>query len=233
MHNFIVSIALMPSSNSAFIVPFCEQQHEVIFADEHLLIVNKPNGLLSVPGRLAENKDCLISRVQQQYPTASMVHRLDCDTSGVMVIALHKDCHVALSRLFEQRKTQKSYTAIVYGQLEQTQGQIELPIICDWPNRPKQKICFDDGKKALTYYDVIHYDAAANTSRVKLTPFTGRSHQLRIHMAEIGHPILGDDMYAHAKAYKMNKRMCLHSTHLAFTHPFTHKELNFTIEPEF
>lgn len=223
----------MHSSHSAFIVPYCEQQHSVIFADEHLLIVSKPNGLLSVPGRLAENKDCLITRVQEQYPTASIVHRLDCETSGVMVMALHKESHVALSRLFEQRKTHKSYIALVYGDLSSTNRQVALPIICDWPNRPKQKICYEHGKKALTYVERLQYDAINNTSRVKLTPVTGRSHQLRIHMAEIGHPILGDDMYAHADAFHSHTRMCLHSTQLSFTHPFTHEALDFTEEPSF
>lgn len=218
---------------SGHIVPFCEQFHQLIYADEDILIVNKPNGLLSVPGRLPENNDSLISRVQVTHPDALIVHRLDCETSGLMVLALHSESHKKMSALFAERKVEKEYTAVVYGKLKTTEGEINLPLICDWPNRPKQKVCFNEGKKSLTRYQLVDEDIQQNTSRVSLKPQTGRSHQLRVHMAELGHPILGDEFYAHPQAFNMAKRMLLHATQLNFSHPISGENMQFCAEAEF
>ena len=228
----------MPSND--FIVPLCNEPVRVLYADDQLLFIDKPTGLLSVPGKLAANKDCLISRVQQghnvigeqsgkmandAYPEARIVHRLDMDTSGVMVLALNADCHRALSRQFEQRQTEKQYCAKVFGLVADDYGSIELPIISDWPNRPLQKICADTGKHAITRYQVISRNQADQSSRLLLKPVTGRSHQLRIHLAAIDHPILGCSFYAHPQARSASKRLLLHASQLTINHPINDKAL--------
>ena len=202
-----------------FIVPHCHEEVVILHEDNELLLVNKPSGLLSVPGKHPANKDCLISRIQSTYPEARIVHRLDMDTSGIMVVALNAQCHRALNRLFSEREVTKAYEAKVYGNIEKDYGAIELPLICDWPNRPKQKVDFEHGKKATTHYDVISRNTQEHTTRVLLTPVTGRSHQLRVHLAELGHPILGCDFYAHPQALAMSERLLLHATRLEFMHP--------------
>lgn len=201
------------------IVPPCSEPVRTLYSDDQLLIVEKPSGLLSVPGRHPENKDCMITRVREQHPSAQVVHRLDMDTSGLMVVALTPDSHRHLSKQFEQRQTQKTYIAQVYGVPTPNNGTIEAPIICDWPNRPKQKICSETGKPATTHYEVLN--AENDHARVKLTPVTGRSHQLRIHLAHIGHPILGCAFYAHENALNASPRLLLHAHTLGFTHPST------------
>ncbi|WP_101760137.1 pseudouridine synthase [Oceanicoccus sp. KOV_DT_Chl] len=208
-------------TSADFIVPPCHQAVEVLWQDDDLLLVNKPSGLLSVPGKHEANKDCLISRIQIDYPQARIVHRLDMDTSGVMVLALNAECHRALNRLFAERQTTKQYEAVVFGLLEQEQGDIDLPLICDWPNRPKQKVDHEHGKAASTHYQVLDYDQQNHCTRILLTPITGRSHQLRVHLAEIGHPILGCNFYAHDKAKAMAERLLLHARGLEFVHPVT------------
>lgn len=215
------SIDQSSTTSTDFIVPYCAEAVSILYQDAHILLVNKPSGLLSVPGRHPDNKDCLISRVQQNYSSARIVHRLDMDTSGIMVLALDADSHRLLSRQFEQRLTEKTYVAEVYGLVEKDQGSIDLPIITDWPKRPLQKIDFDIGKKALTHYEVTDRNSSANISRLLLTPVTGRSHQLRIHLAAIDHPILGCDFYAHPQARQMAKRLLLHAQSLSFSHPHT------------
>ncbi|NRB37914.1 MAG: bifunctional tRNA pseudouridine(32) synthase/ribosomal large subunit pseudouridine synthase RluA [Pseudomonadales bacterium] len=197
------------------------------------MIVVKPHGLLSVPGRLAQNSDSLISRVQQEHGDARIVHRLDCETSGLMVLALSAEVHKQLSALFAERQVEKTYTAVVKGLPTQKQGSVDLPLICDWPNRPRQKVCFDDGKQSLTHYRVISNDASNQTSRIALFPHTGRSHQLRVHMAAIGHPILGDEFYADKETYTMAKRMLLHAESLSFIHPVTAEPLTFSDVADF
>ena len=204
-----------------FIVPYCEAPVKLLYQDADILLVDKPSGLLSVPGRHPKNKDCLISRIQQDFPEARIVHRLDMDTSGIMVLALNTESHRHLSKQFEQRKTQKTYTAIVFGLIEDDNGSIELPIITDWPNRPLQKIDFKDGKHALTHYEVLKRDVRLEQTRLLLTPITGRSHQLRIHLAEINHPILGCSFYAHKEALSQANRLLLHATTLELNHPVT------------
>lgn len=196
------------------------------------MVVNKASGLLSVPGRAPENKDSVMTRIQADFPTAESVHRLDMATSGVIVVALTKAAERELKRQFRERKPKKSYIARVWGHLAQDEGLIDLPLICDWPNRPKQKVCYETGKPSQTLYQVLSRDADGST-RVKLSPITGRSHQLRVHMLAIGHPILGDGFYAHPEAKAMASRLQLHAQELCITHPEFGTVMHFKCEPEF
>ena len=202
-----------------YIVPPCEREVEILYQDEHLLLVNKPHLLLSIPGRHPHNQDCMINRVRENWPSASVVHRLDLDTSGIMVVPLSKDIHAHISRQFQQRQVEKSYQALVFGLVETEHGEIDLPIAPDWSNRPRQKICHNKGKAALTRFDVILREPEHNRTRLMLRPLTGRSHQLRIHLAEFGHPIIGCDLYAHPEALAMSPRLLLHASTLGLTHP--------------
>lgn len=214
-----------------YLVPHSQEEIRILYQDEDLLLVRKPHLLLTIPGRHPLNKDCLITRLQQQFPTASIVHRLDLDTSGIMVIPLNKPTHAHISRQFQERKVEKSYHAIVYGVVADDEGEIDLPIATDWANRPLQMICPERGKNALTRYQVL--ERQGDRSRLLLKPVTGRSHQLRIHMRELGHPILGCDMYAHPQALAMAERLMLHATTLAFEHPATGKWLSGECLPDF
>ena len=189
---------------------------DVIHADHEILIVNKPSGLLSVPGKGPHLADCLIARVQVAFPQALLIHRLDRDTSGVMVFALtrHAQRHIGLQ--FEKRMTKKTYVARIWGVLEPKTGTVDLPLIVDWENRPLQKVCHETGKLAQTDWRVLRSDA--NESRVRLMPKTGRSHQLRVHMLSLGHPILGDPFYTLGAARQYD-RLMLHSEELRLRHP--------------
>lgn len=190
----------------------------VLYQDEHIMVVNKPSGLLSVPGRQEEHRDSIMTRIQRDYPAAESVHRLDMATSGVIAVALTKAAERELKRQFREREPKKQYLARVWGHPAQEKGLVDLPLICDWPNRPKQKVCFETGKSAQTEYEVLEY-AADNTARVMLKPITGRSHQLRVHMQALGHPILGDRFYATPEALEMAPRLLLHAETLTITHP--------------
>lgn len=198
---------------------------DVVFCDAHLLVLDKPSGLLTVPGRDPAHKDSLASRAQAEYPDALIVHRLDMDTSGLVVMALGPDIHRQLSRLFQDRKVEKTYLARVWGEPESDAGEVDLPLICDWPNRPKQKVCFESGKPSQTRWRKLSSDG--RSSLLELTPITGRSHQLRVHMQAIGHPILGDPFYAHPQALAAATRLLLHAQELGFEHPVLGRELNF------
>ncbi len=189
---------------------------EILHDDHEILIVNKPTGLLSVPGKGEHLADCLITRVQDVFPQALLVHRLDRDTSGVMVFALtpHAQRHLGLQ--FEKRQTKKTYVARVAGRLEPKTGTVDLPLIVDWPNRPLQKVCHETGKPAVTDWRVLK--ASDTESRVRMFPKTGRSHQLRVHMLALGHPILGDPFYATGAALD-HPRLMLHSEELRLRHP--------------
>jgi len=200
-----------------YVVPHSQEPTVVLYEDDDLVVVIKPHLLLSVPGRHPINRDSLISRLQLRYPEAKAVHRLDLDTSGIMVVPKHASSLSELARQFQQREVEKEYTAIVWGELKDDTGTVDLPIATDWPNRPKQKICADTGKSAVTHFEVLARDA--NSSLVRLRPITGRSHQLRIHMASLGHPILGCDMYAHDEALHSASRLLLHATRLKFRLP--------------
>ena len=205
---------------------------EPLFVDASLLVVDKPAGQLSVPGRGADKADCLISRIQRDYPDALTVHRLDMSTSGLLLLARGEEMHRQLSRLFRERLVDKRYIAVVDGHLEAEEGEVALPLICDWPNRPRQKVDFEIGKRSLTKFRRLAFDPARNVTRVELEPITGRSHQLRVHMAELGHPILGDDLYAGAAEGKAD-RLLLHAMDLAFIHPLTGEALSFHCPPPF
>jgi tRNA pseudouridine32 synthase/23S rRNA pseudouridine746 synthase len=203
-------------------LPYTPPAHtglEMMFQDDSLLVVNKPAGLLAVSGRGADKQDCLATRVQAEFPDALIVHRLDMATSGLLLFARGVAMQRALSGLFERREIEKCYVALVAGQL--TQGEIALPLSADWLNRPRQKVDFDHGKPALTRYQQVNYDQATDTSRVALAPITGRTHQLRVHLAALGHPILGDTLYAG----RLAPRLYLHAETLGFVHPLTEKRL--------
>jgi len=198
----------------------------VIHADHALLVVDKPAGLLTVPGKGEDLADCLIARVQKVFPEALLVHRLDRDTSGVIVFALTRHAQRELSAAFEARKTKKAYRARLWGHLEPKEGRVDLPLIVDWPNRPRQHVNHETGKPAQTDWKVLGHDPDG-TTRVRLFPITGRSHQLRVHMKEIGHPILGDALYAEGPARDF-PRLMLHAESLRIAHPETGKGMTFT-----
>jgi tRNA pseudouridine32 synthase/23S rRNA pseudouridine746 synthase len=191
--------------------------------DDALLVAEKPAGLLSVPGRLPENQDCLVSRLQARHADVLTVHRLDQVTSGLMLYARGREVQAALSTQFEQRRVGKRYEAVVEGMIEDDGGEIALPLVCDWPNRPKQKVDHAHGKPALTRWRVLARESAARRTRVELEPVTGRSHQLRLHMASLGHPIVGDVLYGAAPAARVH----LHACRLAFVHPLTGEAMAF------
>lgn len=204
----------------------------ILYQDEHIIVVNKPSGLLSVPGRAPENKDSLMTRIQADFPAAESVHRLDMATSGVIVVALNKAAERELKRQFREREPKKSYIARVWGHLAQDEGLVDLPLICDWPNRPKQKVCYETGKSAQTEYEVVEF-AEDNTARVVLKPITGRSHQLRVHMLALGHPILGDRFYAPPQALALAPRLLLHAEMLTITHPEYGNSMTFKVPADF
>ncbi|WP_421702050.1 RluA family pseudouridine synthase [Aliiroseovarius sp.] len=189
---------------------------DILHQDHELLVVNKPSGLLSVPGRGEHLADCLISRIQAVFPEALLVHRLDRDTSGVMVFAMtpHAQRHLGLQ--FEKRQVKKVYIARVYGEVEGGEGTVDLPLIVDWPNRPRQHVDHENGKPAVTDWKVAK--RGDNETRMRLFPQTGRSHQLRVHMLELGHPILGDPFYATGPALDA-PRLMLHAESLRLRHP--------------
>jgi tRNA pseudouridine32 synthase/23S rRNA pseudouridine746 synthase len=205
-------------------------QFELVYVDEGLIVVSKPSGMLSVPGRGPDKQDCLIHRVQADYPDALSVHRLDMSTSGLLLVARGASMHRELSRLFEQRKVSKRYIAIVAGRLKESTGEVNLPLICDWPNRPRQKVDFEIGKSSQTRYRLLSYDAQRDCSRVELEPITGRSHQLRVHLAELGHPILGDELYGSEESAP---RLLLHATQLSFPLPGSDEIRSFESLPDF
>lgn len=188
----------------------------VLHEDHEIVMVDKPAGLLSVPGRGAHLADCLLARVQAAFPTALLVHRLDRDTSGVMVFALSPHAQRHLGLQFEKRQVKKTYVARVAGRLEPRTGTVDLPLVVDWPNRPRQKVCHETGRPAVTGWRVQRRDAGE--TRVRLMPKTGRSHQLRVHMLALGHPILGDAFYAEGPA-RDHPRLMLHSEELRLRHP--------------
>ncbi|WP_425053940.1 pseudouridine synthase [Psychromarinibacter sp. S121] len=193
---------------------------EVIHADHEILVVDKPSGLLSVPGKGEHLSDCLLSRVQDAFPEALLVHRLDRDTSGVMIFALTPSAQRHLGLQFEKRQTKKTYVARVWGRLEPAKGTVDLPLIVDWPNRPLQMVDHENGKPAHTDWRVMRFEDVngAETTRVRLMPKTGRSHQLRVHMKALGHAILGDPFYAEGPARDF-PRLMLHSESLRLRHP--------------
>lgn len=214
-------------------IAFIDSGFALVYADTALLVVSKPTRMLSVPGRGEEKQDCLIRRVQIEHPDALIVHRLDYDTSGLLVLARGKEMHRRLSMMFQGREVEKRYVAVIAGKLEQDVGEVSLPLLVDWPNRPLHKVDFEDGKPSLTRYRDLAYDPLSDTSRVELIPETGRTHQLRVHMQALGHPIVGDPLYAHGAIREQADRLLLHAEYLAFAHPRSGKALAFTFPADF
>jgi tRNA pseudouridine32 synthase/23S rRNA pseudouridine746 synthase len=207
-----------------------------LYADDTLLVFDKPDGLLAVPGRGPDKQDSLAARAQAAYPDALIVHRLDMATSGLMVMARGAIAQRALSQAFAARAVGKRYLAVVAGRLDapaQAWGTIDLPIAPDWPNRPLRTIDHLAGKPSLTRWRVLDYDAARHCTRVELEPVTGRSHQLRVHLRALGHPILGDTLYAPDAVRDLSGRLLLHAWRLRFAHPATGEQLAFRCEAPF
>lgn len=200
---------------------------QILYQDDDLIVICKPPGLLSQPGRRPEKWDSVISRLKPIYQDAIVVHRLDEPTSGLMMLARGQAMASGLSREFRERRVNKRYVAIVSGLMPDDSGSIDFPLIADWPNRPRQKIDYETGKPSLTHYSVMERNVAENWTRVDLEPYTGRSHQLRMHLMALGHPILGDPLYADPDTFVRTPRMTLHATHLDLVHPYTGEQLVF------
>jgi tRNA pseudouridine32 synthase/23S rRNA pseudouridine746 synthase len=210
---------------------------ELLYVDDHMLVLNKPSGLLSVPGRGPDKQDCLSARVQRHYPDALIVHRLDLQTSGLLAMARGIEAQRALNRAFEQRLVHKRYQAVVDGVVRvegaDEWGVIDLPLELDWPNRPKHIVDYVNGRPSVTRWRVLSPDIERNGTRLELEPVTGRSHQLRVHLQAIGHPILGDDLYASAEAVARASRLLLHACELNLPHPATGELMSFVSPPPF
>jgi tRNA pseudouridine32 synthase / 23S rRNA pseudouridine746 synthase len=200
----------------------------VLHASESLLVLDKPAGLLCVPGRGADKQDCLSARAQGAYPDALVVHRLDMATSGLFLMARGGAMQRRLSQAFAQREVGKRYIAVVAGRMPAESGTIDLPLAADWPNRPRRIVSMDNGKPSLTHWRLLSYDERCDASRLELEPVTGRSHQLRVHLLAIGHPILGDALYAPPPVRERASRLMLHASRLALAHPGTGEPLSFS-----
>ncbi|GAA6135312.1 bifunctional tRNA pseudouridine(32) synthase/23S rRNA pseudouridine(746) synthase RluA [Oceaniserpentilla sp. 4NH20-0058] len=200
---------------------------QILYQDKHILVINKPSGLLSQPGSL---DDSVTTELEKTFEFLGVVHRLDQATSGIMILALNPKALSHLAKQFQFRTTFKVYEAQVFGRLAADMGHIDLPLRCDWPNRPRQEV-HTEGKASLTHWQCI--DRNQSTSRVILIPHTGRSHQLRVHLASMGHPIIGDYFYAHETALNMSERLHLHAKELTINHPITNQRLHFFSEAPF
>ncbi|RUO80695.1 RNA pseudouridine synthase [Idiomarina tyrosinivorans] len=205
---------------------------DIVYRDDALVVVNKPSGLLSVPGKQRIHYDSVYTRLQRVMPDIRLIHRLDMATSGLIVFAIGKPAQSHLSRQFQQRQVRKQYVADVWGQLPASQGVIDLPMKCDWPNRPRQHLDFSAGKAAQTWYRV-EKPMTADIQRVKLYPHTGRSHQLRVHMQALNTPIIGDKFYAHESAYQAAQRLHLHAERIQLCHPVSEHPLDFYLPAPF
>jgi len=202
-----------------FIVPVCHEEIEILYQDDALLLINKPSGLLTLSGKHPLNKDSVHFRLIKDFPSATMLHRLDFGTSGILVVALNKEINAHIGKQFQAGLVRKTYTALLHGHLTKDDGEINLPIAKG--NFPLQKICYETGKEAISHYQVIERLQKPYASRVIFKPVSGRTHQLRIHSQQIGHPILGCDLYASDEAFFMAKRLLLHATEIEFKHPVT------------
>jgi tRNA pseudouridine32 synthase / 23S rRNA pseudouridine746 synthase len=197
----------------------------LVHADAHCVVAIKPSGLLAVPGLGEQGHDCLAARVQAAFADALVVHRLDMATSGLMLFARGAAAQRTLSIAFAQRAVHKRYVAVVHGTVEGNDGEIDLPLLADWPNRPRQKVDREHGKPSLTRWRVLAFDAARDATRLELEPVTGRAHQLRVHLLAIGHPILGDALYAPPEVLARADRLLLHAARLCFAHPVSGEPL--------
>ncbi|WP_158970237.1 RluA family pseudouridine synthase [Paraglaciecola sp. L3A3] len=202
-----------------FIAPQCHQEIEYLYEDEHILVINKPSGLLSLSGKNPLNKDSVHFRLIQDFAGITLVHRLDFGTSGLLLLAKHKSANANLTKQFQDKLIQKQYISILHGHLVNDEGHINMPIAKDPANFPRLKICTQTGKVATTHYQVIERLNNPDRTRVLFTPLTGRTHQLRIHSQGIGHPILGCDLYGTAQTQAMAPRLLLHASKISFKHP--------------
>ncbi len=202
---------------------------EILYQDEYIIAVNKPQALLSVPGLGPDKQDCVISRLLESEPEAKVVHRLDCYTSGIMLFAIGIEMQRALSRIFHDRKIAKQYIAVVRQWFDESEGVIKFPMRCDIDNRPVQIVDYEHGKSAVTYWEVLQRDT--ESIRLLLKPVTGRTHQLRVHCAAMGNPIIGDGLYGNDE--EQQPRMLLHADNLLFEHPVTNKEMHLFASCEF
>ena len=200
---------------------------QILYQDKHLIVINKPSGLLSQPGSI---KDSVHSRLQAQFPFVGLIHRLDQATSGVMVLALTQLALSNIAKQFQDRQTFKVYEARVFGRIPAKQGHVDLPLRCDWPNRPRQEV-HTEGRQSLTHWRLMAIEG--NCSRVELIPHTGRSHQLRVHMKAMGFPMVGDYFYAHEEALNLSKRLHLHAKTLRINHPMTQQAMTFSCHAPF
>jgi tRNA pseudouridine32 synthase/23S rRNA pseudouridine746 synthase len=206
---------------------------QIAHIDAHLIVAVKPSGLLSVPGRGEEGRDCLAARVQSMFDDALVVHRLDMATSGLMIFARGSTMQRVLSIAFAQREVQKSYVAVVQGTVDPSEGEIDLPLIADWPNRPRQIVDPARGKPSLTRYRTLALPSTLDSTRLELEPVTGRAHQLRVHLLAIGHPILGDALYAPPEVFARAERLLLHASSLRLTHPSNGEPLHVASDAPF
>jgi tRNA pseudouridine32 synthase/23S rRNA pseudouridine746 synthase len=215
------------SSDVASIAGSTADSFVIVHADAHCIVALKPCGLLAVPGRGEAGRDCLHERIRSRHADALIVHRLDMATSGLMLFARGLEAQRRLGSAFERREVRKRYVAVVAGKIAAHAGEIDLPLAADWPNRPRQQVDRVNGRAALTRYRVLDVDAARDTTRVELEPITGRSHQLRVHLCAIGHPILGDALYADADVQAASPRLLLHAAMLEFLHPASGERMRF------
>jgi len=211
------------------LAPAIDPAIDIVYRDNDIVVVNKPPGLLCVPG--LKEPDNLFDRVKSHFANARVVHRLDMSTSGMVIFALNHSAQKTLGLMFEHKKVEKHYIAEVSGLLSKARGEIVAPLICDWENRPRQVVDWHSGKKALTAYRVIKKNREA--SRVILSPITGRTHQLRLHMLFIGHPILGDNLYNRENSHTKAERLLLHAWKLSFSHPIENRPVSLECPPEF
>ncbi len=204
-----------------FVAPACHQSIETLYQDEHILLINKPSGLLSLSGKNPLNLDSVHHRLAQIYPHITLIHRLDLGTSGIMLLALDKTTNALLSKQFQERTVIKRYQSIVAGHIEQESGFIDAPISKDKTLFPRLKVCLEQGQKAISHFQVLERLSNPDRTRLLFTPETGRTHQLRIHSQFIGHPMLGCDLYGNFDTQAMASRLLLHASELEFEHPFT------------
>ncbi|HEX5125837.1 MAG TPA: pseudouridine synthase, partial [Rhodocyclaceae bacterium] len=224
----------MPASHSVLQTEsFATADIKFAYQDGSMLVINKPSGLLSVPGRGSDKQDCASSRVQALFADALIVHRLDMATSGLMVMARGIEAQRQLSIAFRDRAVCKRYIALVAGHVKSAEGLIDLPLMADWPNRPRKKVDLENGKPSITRYTVLQYNARDDMTRVALEPVTGRSHQLRVHMQALGHAIVGDALYASELVRDQSPRLMLHAQSLIVPHPLTAERMCFISEAPF
>ncbi|WP_076411517.1 RluA family pseudouridine synthase [Shewanella sp. UCD-KL12] len=219
-----------------FIVPKCHEEIEILFKDEHILVINKPSGLLSLSGKHPLNIDSVHHRLVKDFPTCTLIHRLDFGTSGVMLLAMNKQVNALLCKQFSERRVAKRYTALLHGKLKLNEGIVDAAIAKDIDNFPLMKICQDTGKPARSKFRVLaHFTQSPNdkfyvddvragsrqVTRVEYEPVTGRTHQLRLHSQHLGHSILGCDLYSPDETFFMASRLMLHAQELTFEHPIS------------